>query len=98
MFTVHGKHHLLQRSEFLQLQPLSLTVLQAVVVSKQGLENWLVRNQTRLPKPNEEEGVPEEISIPDILCEHGALDPSKAGNMKCINEVSAQLAVRMSPT
>ena len=70
-------------------------MLQAVVVSKRGLENWLARNQTWLPQPSDEDpGVPEEISISDILCDHGALDPSKASNMKCINEVRAESAVR----
>lgn len=69
-------------------------MLQSVVVSKQGLENWLARNQTRLPQPNGEDGgAPEDIYISDILCEHGALDPSKASNMKCINEVGAESAV-----
>ena len=65
------------------------------MVSKQGLENWLARNQTFLPQSNDEgTGATEEISISDILCEHDALDPSKASNMKCINEVSAEPAVR----
>jgi hypothetical protein len=72
-----------------------LTMLQAVVVSKQSLENWLARNQTHLPRTNDEEdGAPEELSISDILCEHGALDPSKASKMKCIDEVSATFALR----
>lgn len=61
------------------------------MVSKQSLENWLARNQTHLPPPGGEEvGAPEEISVSDILCEHGALDPSQAGRMKCINEVSTE--------
>jgi hypothetical protein len=61
------------------------------VVSKQGLENWLASNQTYLPQSNDEDtGVPEETPISDTLCEHGALDPSKASNMKCINEVSPE--------
>ncbi|KAF9647555.1 cysteine proteinase [Thelephora ganbajun] len=59
----------------------------AVVVSKQGLEKWLARNQTHPPQLNDEDaGVLEEISISDILCEHGVLDSSKASHMKCINE------------
>ena len=67
------------------------------MVNKQGLEKWLARNQTHLPQPNDEDGgVPEEISISDVLCEHEALDPSKAGRMKCINEVSADSAARTS--
>lgn len=77
----------------------SLTLLQAIVVSKQSLESWLARNQTHLPQPNEEEEeeeVPEEISISDIVCKHDALDPSKAGRMKCINEVSADPAAMAS--
>lgn len=64
------------------------------MVSKHGLEKWLARHQTRLPQPDDENpGVPEEVSISDILCEHGALDPSKASDMKCINEVSAQYII-----
>lgn len=95
MFTARGKCHLLQRSEILRLCLPSLTFSQAVVVSKQSLENWLARNQTHLSKPNEESvGVPEEISMSDILCEHGALDPSKASDMKCINEVSAEFTTK----
>lgn len=95
MFTVHGKHHPLRRSEFPRLYLPSLNILQAVVVSKQGLENWLARNQTRLPQSNDEGAeVPEEIPISDITCEHGALDPSKASSMKCVNEVSADSTVR----
>lgn len=58
------------------------------MVSKQSLEEWLARNQTHLPPPDDEEsGAPEEISVSDILCEHDGLDPSKASRMKCINEV-----------
>jgi hypothetical protein len=69
----------------------SLTSPQAVVASKRSLGHWLTRNQTHLPQPcNEDTGISEEISISDILCEHGALDPSKSSNMKCINEVSAE--------
>ena len=76
---------------------LSLITFQAVVVNKHGLEKWLTRNQTHLPQPSDEDGgVPEEISIPDILCEHGALDPSQASRMKCINEVSTESTVRGS--
>ena len=72
-----------------------LTVLQAVVVSKQSLEGWLARNQTHLPQPDEGEGEAlEEISASDILCEHDALDPSKASRMKCINEASAESAAK----
>lgn len=64
-------------------------------MSKQSLEKWLSRNQTHLPQPDNEEGeAPEEISVSDILCEHDALDPLKAGRMKCINEVSAESAAR----
>ena len=64
-------------------------------MSKLGLEDWLARNQTRPPQPNDEDGgVGEEISISDILCEHAALDPSKASDMKCINEVRAEPVVR----
>jgi len=81
----------------LDFSPPSLTVIQAVVVSKQGLEEWLARNQTHLPQPNDEDaGVPEEISISDILCEHGALDPSQASRMKCISEVSTESNARAS--
>lgn len=29
------------------------------------------------------------ISMPQVLCEHGRLDPSKAGDMKLITRVSA---------
>lgn len=83
--------------ELLRLRLPSLTALQAVVVSKQSLEKWLARNQTCLPQPTGEDvGALEEISISDILCEHGALDPSQASSMKCINRVSARLAVRDS--
>ena len=70
----------------------SLIVLQAVVVSRQGLEKWLARNQTYLPQPTDKEiEVLEEISISDVLCEHGALDPSQASSMKCINGVSVEV-------
>ena len=55
-------------------------------MSKQGLEHWLNRYQTHLPKDEDAE-VPGEIPISDILCEHGVLDPSKSSHMKCINEV-----------
>jgi len=72
----------------------SLNVLQAVVVSRQGLEKWLARNQTHLPQPNEDMEVLEEICVLDILCEHSALDPSKANRMKCINEVSVESIAR----
>lgn len=65
------------------------------MASKQSLEKWLARNQTHLPQPDEEEEAPEEISLSDILCEHDALDPSKASRMKCINEVSAESATRI---
>ena len=71
-------------------------MLQAVVVSKRSLEEWLARNQTHLPQPNDEAGVPEEISTSAILCEHGALDPAQADRMKCINEVSAESAAKVS--
>ena len=95
MHTVLGKYRLLQGLELLWLHLPLLTMLQAVVVSKQSLENWLARNQTHLPRANDEDdGAPEELSISDILCEHGALDPSRASNMKCINEVSAAFARR----
>jgi len=97
IFTVHGKRHPLQRSGTPRLCLPSLTALQAVVVSKQSLEKWLARNQTCLPQPTGEDvGALEEISISDILCEHGALDPSQASSMKCINEVSVEFAVRDS--
>jgi hypothetical protein len=66
------------------------------VVSKQSLEEWLARNQTHLPQPNDEAEVPEEISTSAILCEHGALDPAQAGRMKCINEVSVESVARAS--
>ena len=67
------------------------------MVSKRGLEKWLARNQTHLPQLNDEDaGVPEEISISDILCEHGALDPPQASRMKCINEVSAEFTAGAS--
>lgn len=81
--------------ELLRLCLPSLTMLQAVIVSKQGLEKWLARNQTYLPQPtNEDAGVLEEISVSDILCVHGGLDPSQASQMKCINEVSVGTATR----
>jgi hypothetical protein len=84
-------------AELLQFCLSSLTVLQAVVVSRQSLEKWLARNQTCLPQPiDEDAGVLEEISISDILCEHGALDPSQASSMKCINGVSVESAARDS--
>lgn len=96
MFTVRGRYHLPQRSEVSLTFSPPLTVFQAVVASKQSLESWLVRNQTHLPQPNEEEaGVLEEISVSDILCEHSSLDPSQASRMKCINEVSAESVARV---
>lgn len=30
---------------------------------------------------------PNQFSMPEIICEHGLLEPSKAGDMKCINRV-----------
>ena len=96
MFTVRGKYHLPQRSGTSLTFPPSLIILQAVVVSKQSLESWLACNQSYLPQPNDDDaGVREEISVSDILCEHGALDPSQASRMKCINEAGAKSAARV---
>ncbi|KAG9318845.1 hypothetical protein JVU11DRAFT_949 [Chiua virens] len=60
----------------------------AVVVSKQALEKWLSKP---FVKPEENKSRSQSVSgdaevevlpIPDIICHHGGLDPTKASNMK----------------
>ncbi|KAL4067914.1 hypothetical protein J3A83DRAFT_4097639 [Scleroderma citrinum] len=60
----------------------------AVIVSRQALEGWVSK---RLTKAKDEKSDPlvaaddalrEVVLMSDIICEHGALDPQKAHNMK----------------
>lgn len=73
----------------------------AVVVSRQALEGWLSR---RLTKAKDEKSPPvtgndtlgEVTIMPDILCQHGALDPQKAHNMKRVSKVHNCNLIRCS--
>ncbi|PPQ64679.1 hypothetical protein CVT26_002769 [Gymnopilus dilepis] len=71
----------------------------SVVLSRDALEKWLsqhcleaailkqdpVMTDSR-PPDSQEKRLPVVISMPDILCEHGLLDPEKSKEMKCISK------------
>ncbi|KAG2041623.1 cysteine proteinase [Suillus americanus] len=61
----------------------------SVIISRQALERWLCKplaKQKTKPKGGEEpETTPEILTTSDILCQHDALDPQRANNMKRIS-------------
>lgn len=59
----------------------------AVIISRQTLEEWVLKplTKTRNQKVNGESSandISEVVPVSGILCDHGALDPHKAHNMK----------------
>ncbi|KAG1891149.1 hypothetical protein F4604DRAFT_1876310 [Suillus subluteus] len=61
----------------------------SVIISRQALERWLskplAKSKTK-PKGGEEpETTPEILPTSDILCQHDALDPQRANNMKRVS-------------
>lgn len=61
----------------------------SVIISRQTLERWLSKSlakQKTKPKGEEEpETTPEILPTSDILCQHDALDPQRANNMKRVS-------------
>jgi hypothetical protein len=64
----------------------------SVIISRQALERWLCKPLAKLKtKPkvaDEAETIAEILPASDILCDHDALDPQKANNMKRVSAVS----------
>ncbi|KAF5315656.1 hypothetical protein D9611_004911 [Ephemerocybe angulata] len=71
----------------------------SVVLSEQGLRDWLSEGwyANVTPRPDDaspaEAGPVQSISNADILCEHNKLDPGKAGNMKVVPRAVYQAIV-----
>ncbi|TFK76330.1 cysteine proteinase [Pluteus cervinus] len=70
-----------------------------VVLSQRALESWLTKEciDITFPKSSEEpnglsesgQGHGRSISVEEILCDHGRLDPAKGASMKCITKSAA---------
>lgn len=64
----------------------------SVIISRQALERWLskplAKLKTKSKATEEAETTAEILPASDILCDHDALDPQKASNMKRVPAVS----------
>lgn len=64
----------------------------SLIISRQALERWLskplAKPKTKLKGAEESETAPEILPTSDILCQHDALDPQRANNMKRVSAVS----------
>ncbi|OAX36669.1 cysteine proteinase [Rhizopogon vinicolor AM-OR11-026] len=61
----------------------------SVIISRQALERWLskplAKLKTKSKVTEEAEATAEILPVSDILCDHDALDPQKANNMKRVS-------------
>lgn len=64
----------------------------SVIISRQALERWLskplAKPKTKPKGTEESETTLEILPTSDILCQHDALDPQRASNMKRVSAVS----------
>jgi ubiquitin carboxyl-terminal hydrolase 48 len=64
----------------------------SVIISRQALERWLskplAKPKTKPKGVEESETTLEILPTSDVLCQHDALDPQRANNMKRVSAVS----------